>query len=148
MGQDETDRAIIVALQQDARISVADLARTVNLSPSPCLRRLRRLERSGVIRGYRVDLDPALTGRGFTAFVAVRLQRHTRADVQRFQREALEVPDITECHHVTGTIDYLLRVEVPSLAAYEVFHADRLAALHGVAHVTTHIVMTELRTAS
>lgn len=139
---DDMDRAIIAQLQRDARMSVADLARAVNLSPSPCLRRLRRLERSGAIRGYRVELDPSLK---LTAFVGVRLARHARNDIQRFQREALAVPEIVECHHVTGSIDYLLRVEVPDVEAYEAFHADRLAALHGVAHVTTHIAMTELR---
>ena len=82
------------------------------LSASACSRRLRRLEDRRVIRGYTAIIDPKAEGRGLTAFVAVRLARHQREHIQRFQAGARKVPEIIECHHVTGTFDYLLRVEV------------------------------------
>ena len=110
---------------------------------SACSRRLRRLEDTRVIRGYTAIIRPKAEGRGLTAFVAVRLARHQREHIQRFQAGAREVPEITECHHVTGTFDYLPRVEVPDLAAYERFHADQLAALHNVAQFVTSISMTD-----
>ena len=117
--------------------------RACRSSPSACSRRLRRLEDSRVIRGYRAIIDPKADGRGLTAFVAVRLVRHQREHIQRFQDSARAVPEIVVCHHVTGTFDYLLRVEVPDLAAYERVHADRLAALHNVGQLVTYISMTD-----
>jgi Lrp/AsnC family leucine-responsive transcriptional regulator len=111
--------------------------------PDPKTRRLRRLEDRRVIRGYTAIIDPKAEGRGLTAFVGVRLARHQREHIQRFQAEARKVPEIVECHHVTGTFDYLLRVEVPDLPAYERFHGDRLAALHNVAQFVTYISMTD-----
>ena len=96
-----------------------------------------------MIRGYRAIIDPKADGRGLTAFVAVRLVRHQREHIQRFQEGARKIAEIVECHHVTGNFDYLLRVEVPDLPAYERFHADKLAALHNVGQVVTYISMTD-----
>ncbi len=97
-----------------------------------------------MIRGYRAIIDPKADGRGLTAFVAVRLVRHQREHIQRFQEGARAIAEVVECHHVTGNFDYLLRVEVPDLPAYERFHADKLAALHNVGQVVTYISMTDL----
>ena len=140
---DDADRAILVHLRRDGRATVTELAVATGLSASACSRRLRRLEDRRVIRGYTAIIDPKAEGRGLTAFVAVRLARHQREHIQRFQAGAREVPEIIECHHVTGTFDYLLRVEVPDLPAYEHFHADQLAALHNVAQFVTYISMTD-----
>jgi Lrp/AsnC family transcriptional regulator, leucine-responsive regulatory protein len=96
-----------------------------------------------VIRGYRAIIDPKADGRGLTAFVAVRLVRHQREHIQRFQQGARAIDEVVECHHVTGNFDYLLRVEVPDLPAYERFHADKLAALHNVGQLVTYISMTD-----
>lgn len=141
---DEADRSILGHLRRNGRASVTELATATGLSASACSRRLRRLEDSGVIRGYRAVIDPAVDGRSLTAFVAVRLVRHQREHIQEFQQSAREVPEISECHHVTGTFDYLLRVEVQDLPAYERLHADRLAALHNVGQLVTYISMTNL----
>lgn len=141
---DAADRAILGVLRQNGRASVAELAAATDLSASACSRRLRRLEDSRVIRGYRAIVDATVDGRGLTAFVAVRLLRHQREHIQEFQHSTRLVPEITECHHVTGTFDYLLRVEVPDLPAYERLHADRLAALHNVGQLVTYISMTDL----
>ena len=140
---DAADRAILNLLRRNGRATVAELATATGLSASACSRRLRRLEDRRVIRGYRAIIDPKADGRGLTAFVAVRLVRHQREHIQRFQDSAREVPEIVECHHVTGTFDYLLRVEVPDLPAYENVHADRLAALHNVGQLVTYISMTD-----
>ena len=140
---DEPDRSILDGLRRNGRATVAELAQATGLSASACSRRLRRLEDTGVIRGYTAIIDPGAEGPRLTAFVAVRLVRHQREHIQRFQAAARKVPEILECHHVTGTFDYLLRVSVRDLAAYERFHADQLAALHNVGQLVTYISMTD-----
>jgi Lrp/AsnC family leucine-responsive transcriptional regulator len=141
---DDVDRAIVAVLEKDGRISNADLADRVGLSPSPCLRRVRRLEETGVIRGYRALVDPALVGRGLRVFVGVRLVRHARTDVVAFERAIVQLHEEVYTHHVTGNFDYLLQVEVTDLQAYENFHANRLASLPGVAMVTSYVAMKTL----
>ena len=138
---DEVDRSILAVLEQHGRISNAELAAKVGLSPSPCLRRVRRLEETGVIRGYRALIDPAAIGRSLRVFVGVRLMRHARPDVAAFERAVLQLREVVSSHHVTGNYDYLLQVEVADLPAYEDFHANRLAALPGVAAVTSYVTM-------
>ena len=140
---DAPDRVILDLLRRDGRATVAELASATGLSASACSRRLRRLEDRQVIRGYRAIIDPEADGRGLTAFVAVRLVRHQREHIQRFQEGTRKIAEVVECHHVTGNFDYLLRVEVPDLPAYERFHADKLAALHNVGQVVTYISMTD-----
>jgi Lrp/AsnC family transcriptional regulator, leucine-responsive regulatory protein len=141
---DEVDRSILAVLERHGRISNAELAAKVGLSPSPCLRRVRRLEETGVIRGYRALIDPAAVGRSLRIFVGVRLMRHARADVVAFERAVLQLREVVYSHHVTGNYDYLLQVEVADLAAYEDFHANRLASLPGVAMVTSYVTMKTL----
>ena len=141
---DDVDRAILAELAQDGRISNADLAERVGLSPSPCLRRVRRLEETGVIRGYRALIDPAAIGRGLRVFAGVRLVRHARADVLAFERAVVRLSEVVHSHHVTGNYDYLLQVEVADLPAYEDFHANRLASLPGVAAVSSYVTMKTL----
>jgi Lrp/AsnC family leucine-responsive transcriptional regulator len=141
---DDVDRAILAVLAQDGRISNADLASRVGLSPSPCLRRVRRLEELGAIRGYRALVDPAAVGRGLRVFAGVRLVRHAREHVAAFERAVQQLPEVVQTHHVTGNYDYLLQVEVADLPAYEDFHANRLADLPGVAAVTSYVTMKTL----
>ena len=140
---DAPDRVILDLLRRDGRATVASMASATGLSASACSRRLRRLEDQQVIRGYRAIIDPHADGRGLTAFVAVRLLRHQREHIQRFQEGTRKIAEVVECHHVTGNFDYLLRVEVPDLPAYERFHADKLATLHNVGQVVTYISMTD-----
>jgi len=138
---DELDRSILAALEKHGRISNAELADRVGLSPSPCLRRVRRLEETGVIRGYRALIDPAAVGRSLRVFAGVRLVRHARPDVVAFERAVVRLPEVLFSHHVTGNFDYLLHVEVADLSAYEDFHANKLAGLPGVAAVTSYVTM-------
>ncbi|WP_042400779.1 Lrp/AsnC family transcriptional regulator [Streptacidiphilus carbonis] len=142
---DDVDRAILSVLAREGRISNADLAARVGLSPSPCLRRVNRLEQSGVIRGYRAVIDPAAVGRSLRVFIGVRLARHARADVAAFEQAVTELSEVVNAHHITGNFDYLLQVEVADLPAYEHFHAHQLAELPNVATVSSYVTMKTLR---
>lgn len=137
---DARDFQIVRALQDDGRLSNLDLAQRVNLSPSPCLRRVRLLEESGVIRGYSADVDPRALGLNVTAFIRITLTRHDRDAVARFESRVRDIDEILDCHLLTGEADYLLRVMVPDLDAYEGFVRNRLHAIPGIASITTSLV--------
>lgn len=138
---DRIDRRILQELTADGRLPNTQLAERVGLSPSACLRRVQELERAGVIRGFRAVLDPGAMGRGFVAYLAVGLSDHTKAGQVRFERAVAEMDEVRECHNITGSIEYLLRVEVEDLAAYKRFHTDKVGTVEGVRHLTTHVVM-------
>lgn len=138
---DAIDRRILRELSLDGRLSNADLAQKIGLSASACSRRTAELERRRVILGYRAVIDPVVNGGGFTAYVAVGLGRHTNDEQHAFELAVADAPAVRECHNVTGTVEYLLRVEVADLAAYKRFHTDVLGALPQVSTITTYIVM-------
>jgi DNA-binding Lrp family transcriptional regulator len=138
---DPINRRILRELVRDGRISNLELAQRVGLSPSACLRRVQDLERSGVIRGYRAVLDPARLGVGFVAYVAVGLSVHTKAAQAAFEQAMAGAREVRECHNITGTVEYLLRVEAADLAAYKHFHTEVLGTVPGVAALTTYVVM-------
>jgi DNA-binding Lrp family transcriptional regulator len=138
---DEKDRQILRELSRDGRVSNLDLAERVSLSPSATLRRVQALEASGVIAGYRAVLDPARLGIGFVACITVGLGLHTKAAQTAFEAAVARAPEVRECHNITGTVEYLLRVEVADLVAYKRFHTDILGALPQVATITTYVVM-------
>lgn len=137
---DNKDRQIIRALQQNGRMTNQDLAEAVNLSPSPCLRRLRNLESSGAIRGFSVDADPVAYGLPLTVFVRIRLERHNEEDVQRFERMVNAIDEILDCDLLAGATDYQLRVVVPGLSAYEEFVRTRIHPIGGIASIDTSFV--------
>jgi len=141
---DRTDRKLLRLLQDDGRLSVAELARQVHLSATPCLERIRRLEREGYIRGYAADLDPALLGAGLIAFVEVQLDRTTPDVFNRFREGVIGLDPVQECHMVAGGFDYLLKVRTADMAAYRRFLED-LAALPGVQQTHTYVVMEEVK---
>jgi len=145
---DDVDRSILAVLDKDGRISNAELAQRVGLSPSPCLRRVRRLERTGVIRGYRAVIDPAAIGRSLRVLVGVRIVRHARTDVVAFERAVIKLPEVRYTYHVAGNYDYILQVEVADLPAYENFHANQLANLPSVAAVTSYVTLKTLPSAT
>ena len=138
---DAIDRAILRHLQADGRLSNVELAERVRLSPSPCLRRVRALERAGVIRGYHADVDPAALGRGFEVTVHVELTLKDRATVEAFERRIAQLEPVTECRRLFGLPDYLLRVAVEDTAAYEAFYMNELAELPGLARVNSQFTM-------
>lgn len=138
---DATNARILRELQRDGRISNLDLADRIGLSPSACLRRVQELERAGVIRGYRAVLDPVKLGIGFVAYVTVGLNTHTKASQEAFERAVSLAPQVRECHNITGTVEYLLRVECADLAAFKHWHTDVLGTLPQVQSITTFVVM-------
>ena len=138
---DRINRKILQILEADARISNALLAERVGLSPSACLRRVQALESDGVIRGYRAIIDRAAMGGGFTIFVSVGLSNQSHASATAFERAVAAAHEVRECHNVTGSIEYLLRVEVADLAAYKNFHANVLGEMPNVNSITSHICL-------
>lgn len=132
---------ILRELTRDGRISNVDLADRVGLSPSACLRRVQELERRGVIAGYRAVINPAALGSSFLAYVLVGLSHHTKEDQQAFERAMAAAPEVRECHNVTGTVEYLLRVEARDLPAYKHFHTEVLGVVPQVSSIISYIVM-------
>jgi Lrp/AsnC family transcriptional regulator, leucine-responsive regulatory protein len=138
---DAIDARILQELSRDGQLRNLELAGRVGLSPSACLRRVQALETSGVIRGYRAVIDPGRVGIGFTAYVTVGLRSHTKDSQEAFERAMARAAEVRECHNVTGTVEYLLRVECADLAAYKRFHTETLGTSPGVAAITTFVVM-------
>ncbi|OUS04566.1 AsnC family transcriptional regulator [Rhodobacterales bacterium 52_120_T64] len=141
MANDNINTHILRELSIDGRISNIELAGRVGLSPSACLRRVQELERSGVITGYCARLDPVALGRGFIAFISVGLSVHTKSAQDTFEKAMISAPPVRECHNITGNAEYLLRVEVPDMAAYKNFHTEYLGALPNVASINTSVVL-------
>jgi Lrp/AsnC family leucine-responsive transcriptional regulator len=142
---DKIDCEILRHLQEDGRMSNLDLARAVGLSPTPTLRRVRQLERSGAIRGYRAIIDPEAVQRSFQVLVWVDLVQGTREIIEAFESALLEIPDVIEAQRLFGEPDYLLRVAVRDSAEYEHLYTNRLAALPGVRKARSQIGMKSIR---
>ena len=142
---DVIDRQIIAVLQTDGRISNQDLADRVGLSPSPCLRRVKALERDGVVTGYRAVIDPRSVGRGFEVFVSANLLRAETTTIQAFEDAVARVDEIVEVRRMMGTPDYLMRVVVADLDAYERLYSEVLAALPGAERVATQLAMKTVK---
>lgn len=137
---DGKDRQILRELQRDGRLTNAELADRVNLSPSPCLRRVRNLEKAGVIERYVALVDREAAGYPVTAFVQVTLARHDREVVDTFEQRMRETPQILSCHLLTGSSDYLLQIVVAGLDDYETFMRETLHTTPGIATINTSFV--------
>lgn len=142
---DRTDRRLLALLQKDGRMPVAELARQVHLSPTPCLERVRRLEREGYILGYAAHLNPQRLAAGLLAFVEVSLDRTTPDVFSQFRDAMLAIDEVQECHMVAGGFDYLLKVRVRDMEAYRRFLGERLTGLRGVQQTHTYVVMEEVK---
>ena len=138
---DVIDTKILRVLERDGRVTNLQLAERVGLSASACLRRVQALEAAGIIRGYRAILDRSQLGAGLTVFVMVGLSGQLQRDSLAFERAMSEAPEVLECHNVTGSVEYLLRVEVADLAAYKHFHSDVLGTLSQVSSITSHVCL-------
>ncbi|HKL51517.1 MAG TPA: Lrp/AsnC family transcriptional regulator [Wenzhouxiangellaceae bacterium] len=134
---DKKDFQILHQLQLDARLSNHELAQRVNLSPSPCLRRVRQLEQSGVIRGYTAIVDQQALGLPITVFIRIALERHDTATVGEFERRVRAIDEIMDCFLMTGQRDYLLRVVASSLEGYERFIREVIHTIPGIASIDT-----------
>jgi Lrp/AsnC family leucine-responsive transcriptional regulator len=142
---DPIARNILSILQEDARISNLDLARRVGLSPSPCLRRVRELERSGLVRRHVTLLDPQALGLGVSVFIQVRLDRQIERSLETFEAAVLVRPEVMECYLMTGDSDYLLRVVVPDVPAFERFLVEHLTRVPGVANLRSSFALKQVK---
>lgn len=142
---DRTDLLLLAALQHEGRLTNAELAERVHLSPSACLRRVQRLERDGVIAGYAAQVDPERLGLGLQAFVRVQLVRHDAASVAAFSGFVEQWEEVVACHALTGDMDYLLQVAVRDLEHFSRFLLDRLLNQAGVADVNSSFVLRTVK---
>lgn len=141
---DAVDRKILAALQQDGRLTVTELATQVGLSISPCHRRLRELERSGAIRGYRAVVDADALGLSFEALVFITMRQEDRETLIGFEDGVAGIPQVVQAQRLFGDPDYLLRIVTTDLAAYQRLQDERLSALPGVQRMTSTLVMKRI----
>lgn len=144
---DRIDKHILSILQRDSRQSAAQIAEKVGLSPSPCARRIKRLEESGVISGYHAKLDTGHIGVGMTVFVEVSLNNHQASSITSFEQDVIEMEEVVSCHVVSGAYDYLLEVAARDLSGYEAF-TRKLQTLNHVKDIHTHLSIRQVKASS
>ncbi len=142
---DEIDVRLLDQLQRDARLTNVELAARVHLSPSPCLARVRRLERDGVVARYVALLDPERVGLPVSVFIQVRLERQVERALETFEEAMARHPEVMECYLMTGDADYLIRVVVPDVKALERFIVDHLARIPGVANIRSSFALKQVK---
>ncbi|MBI4850591.1 MAG: Lrp/AsnC family transcriptional regulator [Acidobacteria bacterium] len=139
---DEMDLEILRLLQQNGRMTNAALAEAVGLTPTPMLQRIKKLENRGVIRGYRAVIDPLAMGHNLLAYVAVQMTEHKLHTHKGFVDAVLELPEVLECHHISGEEDFLLKVLTKDMLRYENFLLHKLTGIPGIARVKTTFVLS------
>ncbi len=144
MKLDHIDHKILRHLQENARITNAELADRVGLSPTPCLRRLRRLEADGVIKGYHTEIDREALGVNVTVIILVKLEREDDKTLREFEKAVKNRSEVMECYLVTGKFDYFVRVVVPSLASYETFLSETMLRMPNIATVESSFTLREV----
>jgi Lrp/AsnC family leucine-responsive transcriptional regulator len=142
---DGIDRKILVALQEDAHLTTEALGERVGLSPSPCARRVRQLEAAGVIKGYVAVVDQVKVGLPISVFASIKLERQREEELDRFAKAVQRWPEIVECYLMTGQQDYLLRIVVKDLEAYEAFLKRTLTRLEGVASIESSFALGQVK---
>ena len=141
---DKADARILAELQKNSRISNIDLAEAVGLSPSPCLRRVKQLEESGVINRFVCIVDSKKVGLPISVFINVSLKSQKRVNLDRFEEQISEYPEVMNCYLMTGEFDYLLRVVVADLSTYESFLADKLTRIDGVSAIQSSLTLKQV----
>jgi|SRR5690606_1279856 Lrp/AsnC family leucine-responsive transcriptional regulator len=142
---DAIDRRILALLQADGKMTVAELAERVGLSPSPCARRIRLLEERGVIQGYAAIVDQKKVGLPISAFASIKLERQREEDLDRFAEAVSRWPEVVDCYLMTGPRDYLMRIVAADLEAYERFLKDKLTRLDNVASIETSFALGQVK---
>jgi len=145
MKLDSIDRKILQILQNDGRITNAELAKQINMSPPPTLDRVKKLEKNGVIKKYVALIDPASIGIDNYTFVEVTLSRHGNEMVTTFIKAINEIDEIMECHHITGDADFLLKIAVKNITAYEKLLLHKLTNLPNIQHLKSLVVLSTMK---
>jgi|SRR5690606_20695731 len=141
---DDTDRKILRAIQEDASLSLAQIADRVGLSPTPCWKRIQKMEKAGIILKRVALLDPAAVGSGVTVFVSIRTGEHSREWLERFASTVSGMPEVVEFYRMAGDVDYMLRVVVPDIAAFDRFYKKLIEGLH-LSDVTSRFAMETIK---
>lgn len=142
---DKIDRNIVRTLQKDGRLSYAELARQVGLSATPCIERVKRLEKEGVIRGYTALINPEYLKAAMVVFINIRLARSPQNVFDQFREAAKALAEVQECYLVSGSFDYLLKARMQDMRAYRKFYGETLLTLPGVVECTSYVVMEEVK---
>ncbi|MBL0245279.1 MAG: Lrp/AsnC family transcriptional regulator [Rhodoferax sp.] len=144
---DSIDQAILLALQRDARQTMAELAEQVSLSQSPCWRRVRHLEESGVIQGYHASLSRKHLGYGVTGFIHLQMQNHTPEVTAAFEREVVALPQVVSCHNLSGNYDFLIEAVEVDLESFSALVRNKIRSLPGVKEIATSFSLKEVKAA-
>ena len=142
---DRIDLKILQILQQDCRISNVELAHQVNLSPTPCLERVKRLEKNGYIEKYVAHLNPKKLNANLSAYIQVSLTNTTTKDLEEFNRQVRALNEVVECSMVAGGFDYLIKIRLQDMAEYREFLGGKLATIKGISQTHTYVVMEEVK---
>lgn len=145
---DQIDKNILRVIQREGRIPIVELAERVNITKSPCLIRLRKLEKDGFIRGYRADIDPHKVNQSHLVYVQVKLRNTSRKKLNEFNAAVQNIPEILSCHMMSGGYDYLLKVRSKNVQTYSLFMADILSDLPSVQQTSTFPVLQEVKESS
>ncbi|WCL53873.1 Lrp/AsnC family transcriptional regulator [Gimibacter soli] len=145
MSLDALDTRILTALQEDSRIPLNDLAEKVASSRSAVWRRIQKMEADGVIKNYTVILDPEKVGLGVMVFASVKMQAHSRDLLPHFLEKVREFPEVIECHTLMGDIDFLIKIRVKDVTAYETFFWTKLSQIDGVREISSSIALTAVK---
>jgi Lrp/AsnC family leucine-responsive transcriptional regulator len=142
---DKLDRRILAILQDEGRLSMKDLGERVGLSVTPCIERVRRMERDGFITGYHAKVDPRMLGAKLLVFVEITLNQKSASAFEQFRREVLRIPEVQECHLVSGDFDYLIKARIHEMTEYRKLLGDMLLSLPGAAQSKSYVVMEEIK---
>lgn len=142
---DKLDRRILKLLQEDGRMAMKDLAERVGLTVTPCIERVRRMERDGVITGYHARVDPSQLGASLLVFVEITLDHKNGNMFEQFRREVMKIDEVLECHLVSGDFDYLIKARIGEMADYRKLLGDILLQLPGAVQSKSYVVMEEIK---
>jgi len=142
---DRTDRRILTLLQRQGRIANVDLAKLVNLTPTPCLERVRRLEKEGFITQYVALLDPVKANAALCAYIEVQLSSTTTEAIALFNQQILDLEEVSECQMVAGGFDYLIKIRVADMQDYQRFLGGKLSAIKGISQTHTYVVIEDVK---
>ena len=142
---DEINRKILSILQENSSITNSDLSKSIGLAPATTLERVKKLELSGVIKGYVALIDQKQIGKDITAFVEISMNNHSADSIKTFSREISAFPEVLECHHLAGDKDFLLKVVTENIESYRIFALDKLASIPGIGNVCTLFTLDTIK---
>ena len=142
---DQTDARILEILQKDSNITNAQLAQDIGLSPAPTLERVKKLENAGVLKSYHAVVDPASLGLGVSTFVMVSLKGHNKENIVKFTKAIADIPEVVECHHVTGQADFILRIVCTDIPSYQNLMLDRVTNIDVVDNMQSMVILSTFK---